>query len=323
MKRLNLTACIVSVAVCLSSYHACAWNSTGHMTIAELAWRAMSTGERQAASQLLRHHPHYAELLEAELAPGVDHDEWVFLRASTWPDLVRPAMPGRPPKPQHITNYHRANWHFINLPYILPADQATFNPATHQPPTTNAVERLIALEAELKSPTANVTNRAIALCWYLHLLGDLHQPLHCTAWFSPEFPGNTGDSGGNAIAIKPNFSPVKLHSFWDERLGTSENYTFIDHAADTIETNPLLTRAKLKELKNHKTYPSWANESLVYAGAFAYLDGTLEHAKYHEHITGAEVPDLNSNYEDNARTLSQRRIAVAGIRLGRKLKQIF
>jgi hypothetical protein len=323
MKSFKIIVCIFCVAVGLAGYPAYAWNSTGHMTIAELAWRAMSPGERQSASELLRHHPHYAELLEAEQVPGIDHDEWVFLRASTWPDLVRPAMPGRPAKPAYITSYHRPNWHFINLPYILPADQAAFNPATHQPPATNAVERLSALEAELKSSTANPTNRAIALCWYLHLMGDVHQPLHCTAWFSPEFPGNTGDSGGNAIAIKPHASPVKLHAYWDERLGTSENYTFIDHVADTIETNPLLSKAKLKELKKHKTYQSWADESLMYAGAFAYLDGTLEHVKYHEHITGAEVPDLNSSYEDNARTLAQRRIAVAGIRLGQKLKQVF
>ena len=52
------------------------------------------------------------------------------------------------------------------------------------------------MEAELKSTTEDVTNRAIALCWYLHLMGDVHQPLHCATWFSPEFPGKNGDSGG-------------------------------------------------------------------------------------------------------------------------------
>jgi hypothetical protein len=154
-------------------------------------------------------------------------------------------------------------------------------------------------------------------------MGDVHQPLHCASWFSPEFPGNKGDSGGNAVAIKPHSAPVKLHAFWDEQLGGGESYTFIDQVADTIETNPVLAKAKLKELKNHKTYQSWADESFTYAGTFAYLDGNLKHATYQEHISAADVPDLNSNYEDNARTLAQRRIAAAGIRLGRKLKQIF
>ncbi|HEY5912742.1 MAG TPA: S1/P1 nuclease [Verrucomicrobiae bacterium] len=323
MKKLKFICCTLSVAVCLCVGNAWGWNGTGHMTVAELAWRAMSKGERKAVSQLLRNHPHYTELLEAELVAGVDHDEWVFLRAATWPDLVRPAAPGKPAKPEYITRYHRPDWHYVDLPYILPADRATIDPAAHQPPVTNAVERLTAMEAELRSTTADVTNRAIALCWYLHLLGDVHQPLHCTSWFSPEFPGDNGDSGGNGVAIKPHSAPMKLHSFWDELLGTGGSYTFIDHTADTIETNPLLAKAKLKELKKNKTYQSWAEESFTYAGAFAYLDGELEHAKYHEHITAAEVPDLNSNYEDNARTLAQRRIAAAGIRLGRELKQIF
>lgn len=314
---------ILAVAVCLFAGHVRAWNSTGHMIVAELAWRAMSPAKRTAAAQLLRHHPHYAELLEAELAAGVDHDEWVFLRAATWPDLVRPALPGRPPKPERITRYHHPDWHFIDLPYILPADRAAFDPAAYQPGVTNAVERLATMEAELKSASGDITNRAIALCWYLHLLGDIHQPLHCATWFSPEFPGPNGDSGGNVVAIKPHSSPVKLHSFWDELLGTGESYTFIDHIADTIETNPLLTKAKLKELKHHKTYQSWAEESFNYAGAFAYLDGNLKHAKYQQNITAVDVPELNSNYEDNARSLAQRRIAAAGIRLGLKFKHLF
>jgi hypothetical protein len=323
MRSLTFAGRALLCFACLLAFNVRAWNGTGHMTVAELAWRSLSGSQRTAVSELLRHHPHYAELLEAELGAGVDHDEWVFLRAATWPDLVRPAMPGKPPKPERITQYHRPDWHFIDEPFILAADTPTIHPTAHQPPVTNAVERLASIETVLKS-SADTTNRAIMLCWYLHLMGDVHQPLHCASWFSvAEFPGNKGDSGGNGVAIRPNSSPMKLHSFWDELLGTGDTYTFIDHMADTIETNPLLIKAKLKELKNHKTYHSWADESFSYSVAFAYLNGNLEHAKFHEHITAAEVPDLNQNYADNARTVAHRRVAAAGIRLGQKLKLIF
>src|SRR4051794_23019276 len=67
-----------------------AWNGTGHMTVAELAWRKMSGSERKAVSELLRQHPHYAELLNTNVPARVDRDEWVFLRAATWPDMIRP-----------------------------------------------------------------------------------------------------------------------------------------------------------------------------------------------------------------------------------------
>ena len=297
-----------------------AWNGTGHMTVAELAWRKLSSGERKTVSQLLQAHPHYAELLNTNVPRNVERDEWVFLQAATWPDMVRPSR-GATPKPEHITVYHRSEWHYVNLPFVAAWDRATIDPSAHQPKTTNIIERLGVLEKILKTKETPAPDRAVALCWYLHLMGDLHQPLHAVAWFSPEFP--TGDMGGNLVAIKPQSMPVRLHSFWDDLLGTGESYTFIDHTAVMIEANPLLEKAKLKELKAHRTYRTWAEESADYAEAFAYLDGQLRHAVYRDTTSAADVPDLNLGYEANAHSVAQRRVAAAGVRLGQKLKAIF
>ena len=302
-------------------FKAAAFNGTGHMTVAELAWRKMSSGEHAAVGKLLEAHPHYRELLAQEFPAGVDTNEWIFLRAATWPDMVRPARPGQPPKPAHITDYHRGDWHFMDLPFVAAADRPTIHAGDHPPKPTNAVERLAVLEAELRSSTEPASNRAVALCWYLHLLGDLHQPLHCASWFSPEFPH--GDAGGNSVAIQPHTSPIKLHSFWDELLGTGESYTFLDHVADDIEGTPQWSPAKLKKDLQHKTYESWAQESFTAAQAIAYLDGTIQHAKWHDGIKADAVPDLDTSYESNARTMVKRRVALAGIRLGQKLKDIF
>jgi len=310
-------------ALCLCADVARAWDGTGHMTVAELGWRALPPAQRTAVSKLLRAHPHYALLLEAGLPAGVDHDEWVFLRAATWPDLVRPAQPGQPPKPASITQYHRPEWHFINLPFVLPADQPAINPAQHAPPATNAVERLQAMEQSLQSTHFSRKNRAIALCWMLHLVGDVHQPLHCVSWFSPEFHGKSGDAGGNAVAIKPQTAPVKLHAYWDDLLGSSESYAAIQQAAGRIATNTNLAEAQLTEIGLDPSYAAWAQESFQYAVTNAYLSGRLEHAQYRQSIPAAEVPALNSGYADQALAVAQRRIAAAGIRLGKKLNQLF
>ena len=48
-----------------------AWNHVGHRTVAELAWRQLSPKQRDAASELLRHHPHYEEMLAADVPAGV------------------------------------------------------------------------------------------------------------------------------------------------------------------------------------------------------------------------------------------------------------
>jgi hypothetical protein len=60
------------VFISLCSASALAWNDTGHMTVAELAWRRLSITERTAIGNLLRQHPHYSLFLTTGLKAGVD-----------------------------------------------------------------------------------------------------------------------------------------------------------------------------------------------------------------------------------------------------------
>ena len=46
---------------------------------------------------------------------------------------------------------------------------------------------------ELKNPQKSAAEKAIAICWVEHIIGDLHQPLHAASLYSPEFP--KGDQG--------------------------------------------------------------------------------------------------------------------------------
>lgn len=312
---------LLSLGAFCCALQALAWNDAGHMVVAELAWRNLSAGERTAVSQLLRRHPHYAELLAADIPAGADRDEWVFLNAATWADHVRPAPAGQPPRPTAITRYHHGEWHYIDQPFVAPKDMAATPPSAHPPPTTNAVERLAFVEAQLKSAQTPATDRAVALCWYLHLVGDLHQPLHCAEWFSPEFPD--GDRGGNEVAIKPQAEPVRLHTFWDNLLGTGRDPRFIEYQANDIAADPRLSKTRLKELKSHTTYQSWAGEGLDWARAFVYLDGQLRHTKWRGQLTAAEVPEVNFGYEANARSVARHQIALAGYRLASGLKSLF
>jgi len=52
------------------------------------------------------------------------------------------------------------------------------------------------------------------LSWLLHLVGDVHQPLHSTTRVSTTKPD--GDDGGNGVKLT---SPANLHTFWDDVLG--------------------------------------------------------------------------------------------------------
>src|SRR3569623_3145228 len=78
--------CLALAIVLLASSTSRAWNHTGHMTVALIAYRRLPERERQALVQLLQSHPHYRRYLAAEKPPEARADEWSFLRAATWPD---------------------------------------------------------------------------------------------------------------------------------------------------------------------------------------------------------------------------------------------
>ena len=59
------------------------------------------------------------------------------------------------------------------------------------------------------------------LTWLLHLVGDVHQPLHCATRVSSAQPA--GDWGGNPVNICSPSCRGELHAFWDDILGTSSD----------------------------------------------------------------------------------------------------
>jgi hypothetical protein len=111
--------------------------------------------------------------------------------------------------------HHRAPWHYINLSF-KPERQ----PASVQTSDPDPVNILTAL-AENTNAVRNGNDpqqRAIALAWLFHLVGDFHQPLHTAQLFTVEYP--QGDRGGNEICVRVTQpgQPMDLHRFWDGGL---------------------------------------------------------------------------------------------------------
>jgi hypothetical protein len=310
------------VTVLLSSFvlPAFGWNHTGHMINAELAWRTLSVSKRRAISNLLKQHPHYALLLAANVPPNVDTNEWVFLNAAVWPDMVRP---GRD-KPAEITKYHRSPWHYINIPYVAPSAADHISAASFSIPPTNILSALSDALATLEDRKISAAERAVSLCWVMHLVGDLHQPLHAATFLSDAFP--QGDQGGNLLGVvDASQIPLNLHSFWDQLFGNGDTHDSIASITDQIADAPQYDARKLKEYKNHKTIQSWANESFEAAGAFAYDEGHLKFVEWRAFnsgkVTAADVPRLKSTYIVNANEVARRRVSLAGRRLADLLRK--
>ena len=133
----------------------------------------------------LGRHPHYEEFLAADLPEGANVDEWVFMRAAFWPDWIRN---------HHADEFNKPTWHYITQYFIPPYSKVKALPGE----TPNVVTRIGESIDSLK--TGSATDKATALCWLMHLVGDIHQPLHCCSLPSETFA--QGDKGGNMSMVR-------------------------------------------------------------------------------------------------------------------------
>ena len=275
-----------------------AWDAVGHRTIAQIAWENMTSRARARAVGLLLHGPALANLGSLRPASGTDaeRDRVLFLNAATWADLVRNRS-----DPWHA--YHHSNWHYADYYWGLVNGQPHDIPGTG-PDSENAGERIVAFLATLADPSAADTTKAVALAWLLHLVGDLHQPLHCSSRVTPEETLPRGDEGGNTFRLDDNRN---LHAYWDRILSQTtapgpgeDSIAYVTRLARRIEgTHPL---ASLSEPAASAGVLAWEGEGLHLAQTVVYTGVTR----------GAAPP---AAYEAEALKVAERRIALAGYRL--------
>jgi hypothetical protein len=184
-----------------------AWNPAGHRTVARIAWDHMNYHARARAVALLLHGPARANLASLRPATGTsaERDRAMFVNAATWPDLIRNQSMS-----WHV--YNRPTWHYADFYWDLVNGQPH---ALAGPEPVNAGERIAALRAQLADSSVADTTKAVALAWLLHLVGDIHQPLHCSSRVTAAEPLPRGDRGGNEFALD---GTRNLHAYWDDIL---------------------------------------------------------------------------------------------------------
>jgi hypothetical protein len=85
------------------------------------------------------------------------------------------------------------------------------------------------MERTLRDPAASAVQRGEALRFLVHLVGDVHQPLHV---------GRRGDDGANNVAVVFNGEATKLHWVWDALIIRDQGYSYselaraLDHSTD-------------------------------------------------------------------------------------------
>jgi hypothetical protein len=282
-----------------------AWNRAGHMVSGAFVYTLLKQQDRERLvcwTAVLKEHPHCGErwLPQLEGVASEDRDQCLWMLAARWPDDIR----GDP-------DYDKPDWHYINYAY-KPEGQPD-NLATVGPAEVNIVsafrENLGVLKANC--PRAQ---KAVALCWLLHLVGDVHQPLHTTRLFTQKFPPPEGDRGGTRFYIRATAEAevISLHKFWDDLILGSEDFRAARNRAVRLRlTHPRETLPELSPTPAESDFRLWAEvEGLALARTKVYQGGQLAGG-----TTREEGPILPRDYAGTAHPVAQRRLALAAHRL--------
>jgi hypothetical protein len=307
-----------------------AWNAVGHMAIARIAYGDLDRDAQARVDKLLQAHPHYKSFLIAARPDGVPEREWAFMRAAIWPDWVRSRFPGIIPEP---STFNSPPEHYINLPFVKPADKDQFDEARLRRDIPR--ENVLASLERRAALTGSDAERAISLCWVLHLVGDLHQPLHAVALYSRDFP--KGDRGGNLIGVSTAAGRVNLHAYWDDLMGhdppgayterdnveyQTQLFKKVREAAELLR-DPQYAREKFADQLRKTKFTDWADESFELAKTVAYCNGELKFVVIQSGgVSPADAPKLSEEYEKKAQEVGRRRVALASYRLADRLKEM-
>jgi S1/P1 nuclease len=310
MKKMILS--LILIVVVFSSQSALGWNGTGHMLVARIAWENMSPTARQNVVNLLMQAPTNAclrDLFPNDTRPLVDRQREFFMRAATWPDIVRP-RDNNDHRP--CIQYHKRDWHFVD--HFWSGLSGDLNSPPHDVPLpiaqVNAEERLQFFRTFVNSNSL-ATERAMGVAWILHLVGDIHQPLHTSGRVTSRPDEKQGDAGGNSFKLLPKLS---LHSYWDgivdRAVPRKPNQTFAKYlervAGDFESSHP---KSQFNLLPGQ--FDQWVLESLERA----------KNKAYPKSLKRGQLP--SKSYQNSTFEVASESIPEAGYRLADLLNSLF
>lgn len=283
-----------------------AWDAPAHEIIATIANARLNPKARQAVAELAREIPTPAQPYNA-------------ISIACWMDDLRHGDPALPGHGLFLT------WHYIDIG-IEPGDPLpSFQPGDDNEYHGNAVQALKRALVVLQGGTdPYVKNRAIACALIMHLVGDIHQPLHAsTHYFRTAGGWLHHDAGGNKEYVvngPPDDPRFNLHAFWDSAWRASFDPATGDvvldqQYRDNGTHDPTAIQSAAREIASlpppqenlEPRFDQWARESNQLAQNFVYREITATESK--------KYCRLSSGYVFRAHDLARQRLLLAASRL--------
>ena len=191
-----------------------AWGLTGHRVVGEVAQRHLTEMTNLKITKILE---------GASLA-----------EVSNWMDEI---------KSNHAYDSLRP-WHYVSIP-----DNGTYETSSKNP-DGDVIAGIEFIMTALKKGELTSENEAKYIKILVHLIGDLHQPLHV---------GRAEDRGGNSIKVEWFWKSSNIHRVWDSQLIDDKKYSY-------TELTDIIDRADRGQVFMYKkgTIRDWAHEAMQY-----------------------------------------------------------
>lgn len=249
-----------------------AWGGDGHQIVCLIAEDRLTPAAKAGIHELLGKD---VNISDAEIA--------------NWADQVRRERPETAP------------WHYVDIPF----DAQSFDEKRDGRHGNNVIDKISDFEAVLKDSKTSKNDRAEALKFLVHFVGDIHQPLHCAE--------RNKDKGGNTRLVFFLDQPkaMNLHQVWDtaillHRKGNTRIAAYADKLGTEITQDQAAEWAK-------GTPTDWANESHALAVKVVYVGVPAD----------GPPPKLDENYVETAGSVVDRQLERGGVRLATILNRIF
>lgn len=220
---------------------ATAWNAMGHMVVASIAYQQLKPRAKATVDDMVKvFHQEYPEINS-------------FEQMAYWLDTLRS---------QEVMIF--SHWHYIDTPMSLDG-----TPTQNVIDTDNAVWAIKNITPVIQNKHANPYERARFLAFYVHIIGDLHQPMHTTSLFSAKHVN--GDRGGNDYFVMYHGEHKNLHALWDSGVGQYDNTVNVATAqATAIRQMNIYPVALFGGLVQNKEPSYWSQEGENRAKQVAY-----------------------------------------------------
>lgn len=209
-----MTKKIIALLFCsFISFQVFGWGLTGHRVVGYIAQHHLTKKAQKNIAKLLG---------DTSLA-----------QVANWMDDIR----------SDSTYDYTHDWHWVTVKDGETYEQCEKNPHGD---VIQTIERLI---AELKSDTLTALQKRVDVKMLVHLVGDVHQPLHV---------GNGKDHGGNNLKVKWFWQNSNLHSVWDSGMIDSEEYSY-------TELGDIADKATKDQIEKWQSTDvrEWARESMA------------------------------------------------------------